>query len=58
MLNRYLTDTYLYLHDYSLFNRSFTNAKLTLIEFLIQISIYQYLTVIYQYLIKGTLVQI
>ena len=58
MLNQYLSDTYLYLHDYSLFNRSFTNAKLTLIEFLIQISIYQYLTVIYQYLIKGTLVQI
>ena len=27
MLNQYLTNTYQYLHEYSLFNWSFTNAK-------------------------------
>ena len=49
MLNQYLTDAYLYLHDYSLANRSFSNAKLILLDLLNQISIYQYLTVTYQY---------
>ena len=47
MLNQYLTDTYRYLRDYSLFNWPFTNAKLILINFLIQINIYQNLTVTY-----------
>ena len=49
MLNWYLTDTYQYLNDYSLFNWSFTNTKPVLIDN--QISIYQYLTVTYQHLV-------
>ena len=40
MLNQYLTNAYRYLHDYFLFNRSFTNAKLVLIDSLNQINIY------------------
>ena len=44
-----LTNTYQCLHDYSLFNWPFTNAKL--IDSLNQINIYQYLTVTYQYLV-------
>ena len=46
-----------YLHDYSLFNWSFTNAKLILIDFLIQINIYQRLTVTYQYLVNAYIVK-
>ena len=57
MFNQYLTDTYRYLHDYSLFNWSFTNAKLILIDSLNQISIYQYLTVTYQYLVYAYIVK-
>ena len=36
---------------------TFTNAKLILIDFLIQINIYQYLTVTYQYLVKAYIVR-
>ena len=50
MLNWYLTNTCWFLHDYFLFNWSFTNAKLILIDSLNQINVYQYLTVTYQYL--------
>ena len=32
MLKWYLTDTYQYLHDYSLFNWSYANVKLVLID--------------------------
>ena len=53
---RYWTDTYQYLDDYFLFNWSFTNAKLILINFLIQINIYQNLTVTYQYLVNQALI--
>ena len=38
--------------NYFLFNWSITNAKLILTDFLIQINIYQYLTVNYQYLVN------
>ena len=57
MLNWYLTNAYWYLHDYSLFNWSFTNDKLVLIDSLNQINIYQYLTVTYQYLVCAYIVQ-
>ena len=53
MFNPYLTDVYRYLYDYFLFNWSFTNVKLILIDFLIQINIYQYLTVTCQYLVNA-----
>ena len=51
MLNQYLTNTYQYSYDYSLFSLSFNNAKLILIDSLNQINIYQYLPVTYQYLV-------
>ena len=51
MLNQYLTNTYQYSYDYSLFRLSFNNAKLILIDSLNQINIYQYLPVTYQYLV-------
>ena len=59
MLNQYLTNAYQYLHEYSLFNWSFTNAKLILIDFLNQINIeqYFYLTVTYQYLVNAYIVK-
>ena len=57
MFNRYLTNTYQYLHDYSLFNWSFTNGKLILIDSLNQVNIYQYLTVTYQYLVHAYIVK-
>ena len=59
MLYWYLTDIYQYLHDYFLFNWSFTNAKLILIDSLNQINIYQcfYLTVTYQYLVNAYIVK-
>ena len=53
ILNQYLNAWSIlnqYLYDYSLFIWSFTNVKLILTDFLIQINIYQYLTVTYQYL--------
>ena len=40
-----------------MFNSSFTNAKLTLTDILIQIEIYQYLTVTYQYLINAYIIK-
>ena len=52
-----LTNTYQCLHDYSLFNWPFTNAKLILIDSLNQINIYQYLTVTYQYLVYAYIVK-
>ena len=55
MLNWCLTDTYWYLHDYSLFNWSFT--KLVLIDSLNQINIYWYLTVTHQYLVCAYIVK-
>ena len=58
MLNQYLTDTYQYLHDYSLFNWSFTIAKLILIDSLNQINICQYLTVTYKYLVHAYIVKV
>ena len=42
MNNQYLTDTYQYLHNHSLFSWSFTNAKLVPIDSLNQINIYIY----------------
>ena len=36
----------------------FTNAKLILIDFLIQINIYQYLTVTYQYFVNAYIVKV
>ena len=59
MLNQFLTDTWWYLHDYCLFNWSFTNAKLILMDSLNQINIYKYLTVTchnlgYAYIFKAT----
>ena len=57
MLDQYLTNTYQYFHDYSLFNWSFSNAKLVLIDSLSQINIYQYLTVTYQYLVCAYIVK-
>ena len=45
------------LHDYSLFNWSFTNSKLILIDFINQINIYQYLTVTYLYLVYAYIVE-
>ena len=50
MLNRYLPILNQYVYDYSLFNWSFSNAKLILKGFLSQINIYQYLTATCQYL--------
>ena len=53
ILNQYLNAWSIlnqYLYDYSLFIWSFTNVKLILTDFLIQINIYQYLRVTYQYL--------
>ena len=53
ILNQYLNAWSIlnqYLYDYSLFIWSFNNVKLILTDFLIQINIYQYLTVTYQYL--------
>ena len=47
---------YLPIHDYSLFNWSFTDAKLILIDSLNQINISQYLTVTYQYLVHAYIV--
>ena len=44
MFNQYSTNIYWYLHDYSLFNCSFSNAILVLIDSLDQINIYQYLS--------------
>ena len=52
-----MTNTYQLLHDYSLFNWSFTNGKLILIDFLNQINIYQYLTATYQYLVNAYIVK-
>ena len=59
MLNQYLTDIVQYLYDYSLYNWSFTNDKLILIDSLNQINIYQYfyLTVTYQYLVNAYIVK-
>ena len=59
MLNQYLTDIVRYLYDYSLYNWSFTNDKLILIDSLNQINIYQYfyLTVTYQYLVNAYIVK-
>ena len=59
MLNQYLTDIVRYLYDYSLYNWSFTNDKLILIDSLNQINIYQYfyLTVTYQYLVNACIVK-
>ena len=57
MLNWYLTNTCWFLHDYFLFNWSFTNAKLILIDSLNQINVYQYLTVTYQYLVNAYIVK-
>ena len=53
MLNQHSTNTYRYLDDYSLFDLSFTNTKQILIDFLIQIHIYQNLTVTCQYLVNA-----
>ena len=55
MINWYLTKAYWYLHNHSLFNWSFTNAKLILIDSLNQITIYQYLTITYQYFVCARL---
>ena len=57
MLNQYSINTYWYLHEYSLFNWSFANAKPILIDSLNQINIYQYLTVTYQYLVNAYIVK-
>ena len=59
MLNQYLTDIVRYLYDYSLYNWSFTNDELILIDSLNQINIYQYfyLTVTYQYLVNAYIVK-
>ena len=59
MLNQYLTDIVRYLYDYSLYNWSFINDKLILIDSLNQINIYQYfyLTVTYQYLVNAYIVK-
>ena len=59
MLNQYLTDIVQYLYDYSLYNWSFTNDKLILIDSLNQINIYQYfyLTVTYQYLVNAYIIK-
>ena len=54
MHNQHLTNTFQYLtNTYSLFNSSFANAKLMQTDLLIQINIYQYLSVTYQYLVNG-----
>ena len=57
MLNWYLTGTCEYLHDYFLFNWSFTYAQLILIDFLSQINIYQHMTVTCQYLVNAYIVK-
>ena len=57
MLNECLTSTYWYLHGYSLYNWSFTNAKLVLTDSSNQINIYYYLTVTYQYLVCAYIVK-
>ena len=57
MFNQYLTNICWYLHDYSLFNCSFSNAILVLIDSLNQINIYQYLSFlpIFSLCLKGLL---
>ena len=51
MFNQYLTDTCWYLHDYSLINQSFSNAKLIL-TFVNPNQYLPILTVTYQYLVN------
>ena len=57
LFNQYLPILNQYLHDYSLFNLSFTNTKLILTDVLIQINIHKYLTVTFQYLVNAYIVK-